>query len=210
MNSSFMQKGSVMQPPDAVDKRPRETQRANILEGAKRVFARKGKAATMADVAAAARVSQGLAYRYFASKQEIYRELVEQALEQAALVTAQPMHESSATPGQRLALLITRLVEYRRDHLEIFQLLDQVLSSDKASDDFAELIRRRRESFLAEFRQLIVAGQATGEVAADDPDQLLIAITASLEGLVRFGLHHPEQFDRLCPDASILLRMLKP
>ncbi len=60
---------------DAVEQRPHETQRANILEGARRVFARKGKAATMADVAEAAGVSQGLAYRYFASKQEIYREL---------------------------------------------------------------------------------------------------------------------------------------
>jgi AcrR family transcriptional regulator len=199
-----------MQQPDAVDKRPRETQRANILEAARRVFARKGKAATMADIAEAAGISQGLAYRYFAGKEEIYRQLVEEAMEQADLATAPPMHERSATPGQRLAMLITRLVEYRRDHLEIFQLLDQVLNSDKAPDDVVELIRQRRESFLGEFRQLIVEGQATGEVAAGDPDQLVIAITTSLEGLTRFGLHHPEQFHRLCPDASILLRMLKP
>ncbi len=195
-----------MQRKDAVDQHSRETQRANILEAARRVFARKGKAATMADVAEAAGVSQGLAYRYFVSKEQIYRELVEQA----ALATAQPMHESSATPGQRLALLITQLVEYRRDHLEFFQLLDQVVGSDKIPDDVAELIRRRRESFFVEFRQLIVEAQATGEVAAGDPDELVIAVVASLEGLVRFGLHHPEQFHRLCPDASILLRMLKP
>jgi AcrR family transcriptional regulator len=198
-----------MQRKDAVDQYSRETQRANILEGARRVFARKGKAATMADVAGAAGVSQGLAYRYFTSKEEIYRELLEQALEQAALAIAHPM-DSSATPGHRLTLLITQLVEYRRDHLELFQLLDQVVSSDAIPDDVAELIRRRRERFLAEFRQLIVEGQATGEAAAGDPDQLLIAITASLDGLVRYGLHHPEQFHRLCPDASILLRMLKP
>ena len=199
-----------MQRIDAVDQPSRETQRANILEGARRVFARKGKAATMADVAQAAGVSQGLAYRYFASKEQIYRELVEQAIEQAARATAQPMHDDSATPGQRLALLITQLVEYRRDHLELFQLLDQVLSSDMIQDDIAALIRRHRERFLDEFRRLIVAGQATGEVAADDPDQLLIAMMASLEGLTRFGLHNPEQFPRLCPDASILLRLLKP
>jgi len=199
-----------MQRKDAVDQHSRETQRANILEAARRVFARKGKAATMADVAEAAGVSQGLAYRYCVSKEQIYRELVEQAPEQAALATAQPMHESSATPGQRLALLITQLVEYRRDHLEFFQLLDQVVGSDKIPDDVAELIRRRRESFFVEFRQLIVEAQATGEVAAGDPDELVIAVVASLEGLVRFGLHHPEQFHRLCPDASILLRMLKP
>src|SRR6266508_2309491 len=210
MNDSFTMQSSVMQRKDAVDQHSRETQRANILEAARRVFARKGKAATMADVAEAAGVSQGLAYRYFVSKEQIYRELVEQALEQAALATAQPMHESSATPGQRLALLITQLVEYRRDHLEFFQLLDQVVGSDKIPDYVAELIRRRRESFFVEFRQLIVEAQATGEVAAGDPDELVIAVVASLEGLVRFGLHHPEQFHRLCPDASILLRMLKP
>jgi AcrR family transcriptional regulator len=188
----------------------RETQRANILEGAKRVFARKGHAATMADVAVAAGVSQGLAYRYFASKEEIYRALVDQALEHADLMAAQPLHEYSATPGERLTRLITRLVEYRRDHLEFFQLLDQVLNSSGTPDDIVELIRQRREHFLGEFRQLIIDGQASGEVAAGDPDQLVIAMTACLDGLTRFGLHHPEQFHRLCPAPSILLRMLKP
>jgi AcrR family transcriptional regulator len=193
-----------------VEEEPREAQRANILDGARRVFARKGKAATMADVAEAAGVSQGLAYRYFAGKEEIYRELVRQAVEQASLAIPQPSPESSSTPGERIASLITHLVNYRRDNLEVFQLLDQVLNSDKAPDDFTELIRRRRESFFTEFRQLIVEGQATGEVAAGDPDQLVIAMTASLDGLTRFGLHYPQQFSKLCPDASVLLRMLRP
>ncbi|HEX6605855.1 MAG TPA: TetR/AcrR family transcriptional regulator [Chloroflexia bacterium] len=199
-----------MQQPDVGDTSPRETQRANILEAARRVFARKGKAATMADVAQAAGVSQGLAYRYFAGKEQIYRELVEQAVLQAGLATAPPPAESSATPGRRLALLITRLVEYRRDHLEIFQLLDQVLNADQAQDEVTEEIRRRGERFVAELRQLIVEGQATGEVGSGDPDQLVIAIIAMLDGLVRFGLHHPEQFQRLCPDANIILRLLMP
>jgi AcrR family transcriptional regulator len=188
---------------------PREAQRANILEGARRVFARKGKAATMADVAEAAGVSQGLAYRYFAGKEQIYRELVQQAVEQVGFEIVEPTGQYSATPGQRLSLLITRLVEYRRDHLEVFQLLDQTLSSDQAPEDVVALIRQRRQNFLARLRQLIIEGQATGEVAADDPDQLVIAITTGLEGLTRFGLHHPEQFHKLCPEPAILLRMLK-
>src|SRR4051812_35533945 len=130
MNDSFTRKEMVMQRTDAVNPRSRQTQRANILEGARRVFARKGRAATMADLAEAAGVSQGLAYRYFASKQEIYRELVEQAV-QASLVPSQPAEGLSVTPGERLALLVTSAVEYRRDHPEIYQLLDQALNSDK-------------------------------------------------------------------------------
>ncbi|GAB4423723.1 MAG: hypothetical protein OHK0015_01620 [Chloroflexi bacterium OHK40] len=187
-----------------------EAARATILEGARQAFARKGRAATMADVAQAAGVSQGLAYRYFTSKEQIYRQLVEQALEQAVLATALPSAELPLTPGARLRLLLTRLVEHRRDHLELFQLLDQLLGSDKAPYDLAELIRQHRERFLHELRQLIVLGQASGEVAMDDPDQLVIAIVATLEGLTRFGLHHPEQFQRLCPEPGILLRMLEP
>jgi AcrR family transcriptional regulator len=209
MNHSFTQKDIIMQHTDAENPDPRETQRANILEGARRVFARKGKAATMADVAEAAGVSQGLAYRYFASKEEIYRELVGQAV-QASLVTSQPPQETPTTPGERLTQMITRMVEYRRDHPEIFQLLDQARSSSKTPDDFTEEIRRRGESFIHELRQLIVEGQATGEIAAGDPDQLATAIAASLEGLARFALHHPEHFHKVCPDASIILRMLKP
>ncbi|HEY4388566.1 MAG TPA: TetR/AcrR family transcriptional regulator [Ktedonobacteraceae bacterium] len=198
-----------MQNSDAGNQRSRETQRANILEGARRVFARKGKAATMADVAEAAGVSQGLAYRYFASKEEIYRELLEQAV-QASLETSPPVQETAATPGERLTQMITKMVEYRRDHIEIYQLLDQVLSADKVPDDYRELIEKRGRGFFDAMRQLIVEGQATGEVAAGDPDQLVIAIGASLEGLGRFALHNPEQFHKICPDASIFLRMLKP
>jgi AcrR family transcriptional regulator len=195
---------------DEAGHRSREAQRANILEGARQAFARKGKAATMADVAAAAGVSQGLAYRYFASKEDIYRELIAQAVEQAGLANTLPAPESAASAGERLALLITQLVEFRRDHLEIYQLLDQVLSAATVPDDFTQLLRRRGESFIGELRQLIVEGQAAGEVAAGDPDQLVFAIVASLEGLVRFGVQHPEEFRKRCPDARIFLRMLKP
>lgn len=43
----------------AENSRIREEQRAKILEAALRIFARKGLAATMADIANEARISQG-------------------------------------------------------------------------------------------------------------------------------------------------------
>lgn len=187
-----------------------DAQRTTILEGARRAFARKGRAATMADVAQAAGVSQGLAYRYFAGKDQIVRALVEHALQEAALATSPPAPEAPMTPGERLSLLITRLIEHRRDHLELFQLLDQLLSSDRVPSDITELIRQQRAAFLDELRQLIIAGQASGEVAAGEPEQLVLAIAATLEGLTRFGLHNPELFHQRCPEPGILLRMLKP
>src|SRR5229473_589037 len=111
--------------PEEANQRIREEQRAKILDGARKVFARKGLAATMADVAAEAVVSQGLAYRDV-------------------------------------------------------------------------------------MRQLIVEGQAAGEVAEGDPDQMVIVVLACLDGLSRLVLWDSEQVKKHFPDAGLLLRMLKP
>lgn len=198
-----------MQHTDAENPDPRETQRANILEGARRVFARKGKAATMTDVAQAAGVSQGLAYRYFVSKEEIFHELIEQVF-QTPSTKWQHILEMDATPGERLALLVSKLVEARRQYPEIYQLIDQVQSSEKTPADLIERIRQQGQAFRDVMKQLIIEGQATGEVATGDPDQLVTAVVACLEGLTRLALHNLEQFNQSCPDAKILLRMLQP
>src|ERR687884_1504922 len=51
----------------------REERRIHILEKASKVFAYKGLSDTrIADIAAEARVSQGLLYRYYASKEEVF------------------------------------------------------------------------------------------------------------------------------------------
>src|SRR5215475_11818800 len=58
----------------------REQRRTQILFSAAKVFARKGYAGTkIPDLAVAAEMSQGLLYRYFAGKEEVFSSLVEQA-----------------------------------------------------------------------------------------------------------------------------------
>lgn len=194
---------------EAANQRIRETQRAKILEGAMKVFARKGMAATMAEVAAAAGVSQGLAYRYFANKEAIVNTLVEQAVQTG--ITALPhVLEMPSTPGERLDTLFSRLVEGRREHPEFYQLLYQVPSDEAAPDHLRELIARQGQAFQDGLRQLIVEGQATGEVAYGDPDQLATAVMAYLDGLTRLAVYNPERFKRHFPDVGIVLRMLKP
>jgi AcrR family transcriptional regulator len=185
-----------------------EAQRAKILDAARSVFARKGMAATIADIAAAAQISQGLAYHYFASKEDIVHQLIEQTL-QTAPAAWQHFFELSGTPGERLAILVSRLVQNRRDHPELYQLLDQLQSSETMPADLRKQIEQQSQTFHDVVRQLIVEGQATGEVGPGNPDQLVTAIAACLEGLTRLASHNPEQFKRYCPDAGILLRMLK-
>src|ERR1700753_4316941 len=68
---------------EVANERVRQDARARILAGARAAFARKGTAATMADVAASAGVSQGLAYRYCADRDALVRALVTEAVQQA-------------------------------------------------------------------------------------------------------------------------------
>jgi AcrR family transcriptional regulator len=177
-----------------------------ILDGARRVFARRGLAATMADVAVSAGVSQGLAYRYFTNKDELFRALVEEGIRSSEGLS---VLEIPGTPGDRLDFLVSALLKGRREHPEFFQLLHHVLCDEATPADLPKLVERRGREFRETLRQLIVEGQITGEVAGDDPDQLVTVIAACLDGLSRFALSHPEQSRRHFPDAEIIMRMLR-
>jgi AcrR family transcriptional regulator len=193
---------------EEANQRIREARRAAILEAAWQVFARKGRAATMADVAAVAAVSEGLVYRYFAGKEAIYLALVEQVL-RATDAAFQRFAEVQGTPGERLALLLSRMVESQRDRPEVVHLYQQVLGDEATPPALRAAAARHGEAIEDMLRRLIVAGQATGEVVAADPDQLVTAVLAVVDGLTRLALTDPERFRQHFPDTGIIVRMLK-
>ena len=182
------------------NQRIRQEQREKILEAARHVFARKGRSATMADVAAQAGVSQGLAYRYFTSKEALLDELVEQTMRHLA-ATMQRELERTGRPGERLFTLVTLMVESRRDLPEFFQMLEQVLSDESMLHRFHELVQTQSRIVQEAVRQLIVAGQAKGTIRAVDPDQLVRALFVYLDGLARgYTLYGPDQFKQHFPE----------
>lgn len=193
------------------NQRIREAQRAKILESARSVFARKGMEATIAEIAAEAQISLGLAYRYFADKQALLSELVKQTIPDAS-AGLQTLMEMPATPGERLAALISSIVRARaqREALEAHQLLMQALDADAMPEEMREVLSTRYQMLLAAMRQLIVEGQAEGSVAPGDPDQLVAVVSACLDGLTRWALRDPEHFRASVPDAQIILRLFQP
>lgn len=193
------------------NQRIREAQRAKILESARSVFARKGMEATITDIAAEAQISLGLAYRYFADKEEIFSELVKQTVPDDS-VGLQKLVEMPETAGERLATLISSIVGARgqREPLEAHQLLHHALDADALPEEIRQLLSKRYHMLLAVMRQLIVEGQAEGSVASGDPDQLVAVMSACLDGLTRWALRDPEQFRTYVPDAQIVLRLFQP
>jgi AcrR family transcriptional regulator len=194
---------------EEANQRIREEQRAKILDAALQVFGKKGWGAPMAEIATAADVSYGLVYRYFSNKEAIFRALIEHLL-QVGVDSTQRIREMPGTPGERLHFMISNVVEARRKHPEFFQLFYQVLNDETISEDFRERVGRQGKIHQDTLRQLIIEGQATGEVAEGDPDQLVIVIMSCFDGLSRWGLHSPEQIKNHFPDAEIIMRLLKP
>ena len=187
--------------------RDRATKR--ILEAAEKVISKKGRTATMSEVAAEAGVSQGLAYRYFPSKEAIFYELLRQILESGGAVNASK--DMSGTPRERLEQIISGTIQLRREHPEFYQFTFQALTDDKLPPDLRETLKKHDQGARKVMRRLIIEGQATGEIARDDPDQLVDAIMACLDGLSRRMLSlDAEDIKAQLPQPRIILRMLGP
>jgi AcrR family transcriptional regulator len=183
-------------------------QRQKILEAARSTFIRKGAHATIDDIAAAAKVSHGLAYRYFPNKAAIIRALVREAIQSSATDFAD-FENCAGGPEEGLTALVSGLVENRRQRPELYLLIDQLRKSSSGRG-FGSEMRRRKEAFLKTLRRLIVQAQARGKVYPGDPDHLVAAIGMVLEGLTAMAAQEPERFREICPGPEVILRMLIP
>ena len=211
MNESFIHYESWKMPRSALaNQQIREETTKKILDAAMTVFGRRGSGATMSEVAAEAGVSQGLAYRYFPSKEAILTALV-QRTSQSGGPLSERVKRMRGTPAEKLTAVLTSMIELRRSRPGFYQFLHRALSDEKLPDELRETVGRQGRVSQEILKGLIVEGQATGELPQDDPDQLLEAIMASLTGLTaRMAMLDPSQVDKRLPDAKIFLRMLRP
>jgi AcrR family transcriptional regulator len=192
-----------------VNKEIREETTEKILSAAKKVFARKGISAKMSEVATEAGVSPGLAYHYFPSKEAIFVALVRQIT-----VPTEEVHKRAekilGSPLDQLSQMVTNMVERRWRDPGFYQLLRQALSNDALPRDLRRAVLSQGLAIHDIMRRLIVKGQARGEIANDNPDKLVRAILACLDGLSGMAPPSPELIEKQMPDARIILRMLRP
>ncbi len=186
----------------------REEQRERILEAAKAIFAHKGFSETkMSEIAAAANVSYGLAYHYFANKEAIFTTLLQYAL-QGVLELMQRARVQPGTPWDRLRWLTSEILLGAQDEPEYEMLVLQVLTNTAVPRETHELVLQESQLTHAALKQLIVEGQAAGEVVAGDPDRLTTTFEWCIQGMV-FGISYWGYEPARLPDVESVLRMLK-
>jgi AcrR family transcriptional regulator len=188
--------------------RIREEQKERILEAAKAIFAHKGYSETkMSDIAAAANVSYGLAYHYFANKEAIFTTLLQHAL-QGAVALMLRAQAQPGTPWDRLSWLISQISEGAQGEPEFEMLILQALTSQAVPQEMRQMVLQESQSTHEALKQLIIEGQVAGEVVAGDPDLLTTTFEWCIQGMV-FGLSYWGYEAKRLPDVESILRLLK-
>jgi AcrR family transcriptional regulator len=138
---------------------PREERQASILHAAARAFAQGGYAGTsMDDVAAEAGISRLIVYRHFASKEELYRAVLEQVRDRLReeFARAVPRPEPSTFPFRPL-------IDVAREHADAFRLLFVHAAREP---QFAEYAQESRAAGVELAREIIAVEH--GHALADD------------------------------------------
>lgn len=187
----------------------REQRRVRILEGAAEVFARKGLvAARVADIAAATAMSQGLIYRYFAGKDELFAAVVERATAGTAALAREALAQSGS-PWERLHWFTARLVPHQYQQPAYALVVSHALTSEAVPPAVRDSARRHLDALREVVTGLIVEGQARGEVLPWDPSHLALVYLAALHGLAATAAFIDTPAGGF-PDAETLLLALRP
>ena len=192
---------------EAANQQVRDERRRHILDISVLVFARQGLAATkIADIAAAGQMSQGLIYRYFTSKEEIYAAVLERAM-QSTLRIGREALEREGTPLENLRWLLQYVIDGLWSRPEFALVVEDMLLNQTMPQEIRTPALEQAMAFQQIIHRLIAEAQAAGEVSSStDPLMLTMLVGACVQGLTPQKMYLP---DASAPDPEIILRMLK-
>jgi AcrR family transcriptional regulator len=161
----------------------REERRQAILQAAEEVFARLGLApAKIADIAQAAGMSYGLVYHYFGTKEAVFAALVEQAAQSIAMLLRY-LAERPGTPQERLAWLTQAMLEGLKQHPTRMAVMLEALLKEAVPDDVRQMARASNDQLRRAVRELLAAGQSTGEITAGDTEAMANLYLSLMNGV---------------------------
>jgi AcrR family transcriptional regulator len=183
----------------------RDDRKEQILNVSAEVFATKGLASTkIEDIAKAANVSQGLLYRYFTDKEDIFVVLLEQAISKA-IQRAQNSLDLIGTPFEKIRWLTEQFLEGIAEDPIFFKLFSQAM----AIPGRAHETLHKFEIVVTIIRTLIIEGQVAGEIVKQDPEQLVLLYLSCFYGLAAGKVFYSRMLEEHFPDATAILQILK-
>ena len=147
-----------------------DTRKQEILSGALKVFARKGyEKTTISDIAGELGISQGLCYRYYASKEAIY----DAALDEYASIIADSNLERFDSNGKTLKEKIRAfsgsLKEYRKPEKDN-ELLYSLFHGENSQKMHDQLMLKTAAKLIPHIKRVLQKAKEDGEITISDVD----------------------------------------
>lgn len=165
---------------------PPEDRRDALFRHASHVFAARGYAGTkIADIATAAGISQGLLYRYFASKEALFTALI--AASFAQLVGAATALEQMDMPARdKIAMALAQILanmEAEASFSERVLLIAQASIAEGVPEATKAVIRAESGKPYASVARIMARGQAEGGILPGAPEELATLFWTTIKGL---------------------------
>lgn len=164
----------------------RETRKEVIRNAALSQFVKQGLFSTrIQDIATEAGIAQGLLYHYYASKDEIFVDLINDALDKT-IEASYSVRDMDTDPCEKIRFSLERLVETienSQTFLDTCRLITQATNSTAIPQAAQDLIQEKRNIPYQVIEKIMEAGQKEGTIIAGDPKMLAIFFWTSINGL---------------------------
>ncbi len=184
---------SFFQEPQSRREREAAARRRGILEAASRVFAREGfHSATMAQVAAEAGVAVGTLYLYFRRKEDLYRSLVDEKVEELLSHLRAESQRAPRALGKLRRIVVAELQFFARNR-DFFQIHFFTASGLVAGpkEAFGDGVDRQYDAFFDLITGIIRQGIDDGDLRDAPPADLACVLIGMVNSVVGKWLMDP-------------------
>lgn len=191
-----------------INEKMKEEKRELILKEALKHFAAKGFFATkIKDIAEGAGIAQGLVYNYFESKEDIYVELINSALDKinAAAQELESM-ELPAYEKIRLSIIqILKTIEESDEFNQTCRFISQATTSSAIPEEAKRSIAEKRDQPYHLIGRIIAKGQQEGTIIDGDPEELAVLFWTTING---FAIYKASRDDHPpIPKADLIVKL---
>ncbi|MDR0267178.1 TetR/AcrR family transcriptional regulator [Paenibacillus sp.] len=183
----------------------RDKRKQQLLAAGAKVFGERGYAGTkISDIVGEAKLSHGLIYHYFSSKEDIFIELAKTAF-MTSYEAIQQAVQSSGSPFERLQAMTEGIFATPRESGHFFLIALQTNTSKTVPEEALAISKEYSGKTFDLLQELFQEGQELGEFVREDPMGQALMYTSLLNGVVFTRLTYPslEGF----PQIAQILRM---
>ncbi len=184
----------------------RKQKKQLIMDTALELFAENGFHATsISQIAAKAKISKGLTYNYFGSKNEILDEIMTQGFNE--IYDNLDINHDGVLIEDEFKYFIHENFRLVRENLHYWKLFFSLLLQPKVSVAFADRYQEKAGSIFEMLFQFIVSS------GSKEPEKDLMAVTAMIEGAFLYMVAAPDVFPSDKLEKAVIdncLKIIKP